>query len=219
MRVCVFTAIIGPNTDRLKEPGRCAPGVDYFCFTDQPIESESWSIMQVETEGDPVVQSRRLKIMAYPVWDAYDASLWIDASFRLLANPLDLADRWLFRHDFVALRHPERTTAEQEGAELIRLGRVSPELIHAQLERYRETLANQSVLTSTGFLLRRHAKRVHRWMKLWWREFMRGEHVRDQMSVDYALARAGLDVCYLLGHYRDNPYAVFYPQSKESRNA
>lgn len=211
----VYTCWLGGYEDVL-QPVACArnPRVDYRCFTDDATFAvRGWRMLPVPRESDPVRQARRLKILAHETVSDALCSLWLDASFELLVDPWSIAERWLWQTDMVAMRHPDRTTIQQEGEEIVRLGRAPAGPVAAQLLRYQAEGFNpdqQTVLTSTGFCLRRHTARVIAFNKLWWRLFDDAGHTRDQMSIDVALSRSSVDLTYLAGHYRENPYARFY---------
>lgn len=211
----VYTCWLGGYEDQL-QPVVCArsPRVVYRCFTDDPaLRVAGWNMIVVPREADPICHSRRLKILAHDTVADAACSLWLDASFELLMDPWTIVERWLWQADMVAMRHPDRRTIAEEGAEIIRLRRAPEAPVTAQLAQYRTEgydPARQTVLTSTGFCLRRHTARVMAFNKLWWQLFDAAGHTRDQMSIDVALSRSSVDLVYLAGHYRDNPYARFY---------
>lgn len=240
MKLLVYTAVIGEDTDALK-PVRDelqAPGIDYVCVTDLPLKEHragGWQMRVTTPKADPVREARRLKILQqapvitsqYVPTSGYDVTLWIDAAYQLKFDPLSLADAIRQNHtlDVLALAHPDRDTVEAEGEAVIRHKSVPRELIAAQLDRYRregflpqpagEHLgARPQRLTTTGFLMRRNCERVRRFNHAWWSEMESCGHTRDQMSVDYAAWKSGVEIEYLDGHYRSNRFAVWSPQSK-----
>jgi hypothetical protein len=219
MNLVVFTTVIGGHTDPLRTVQHRNPDVRYLCFTDRLIldSNRGWELVLVRVpEGvDPAFFSRRLKILAHETLIDYDpdVSLWVDAAFELYCDPVDVAQRWLWRADMIAMKHPDRQTIVQEGETLVRLGIVPKATIEQQLLRARVEgfeYSAQRAITSTGFCMRRHSRRVLDFNKAWWKLFAAAGHHRDQMSVDWALWKVGLDMRYLDGHYRDNPYARWY---------
>jgi alkaline ceramidase TOD1/glycosyltransferase MUCI70-like protein len=212
MKLTVFTAVIGTQTDPLRPVQHPVPGVQYLCFTDQPLTVAGWTIRQVPAALDPVVAARELKIRADATLKAEDpdVSLWMDAAYELKVDPRTVATQ-VWRADVAAFAHPDRTTIEQEGWALVRLGLVARPLIEAQMALCRATgFLPRHSLTSTGFLLRRHCARVQTFNAAWWGLFSEGGHTRDQMTMDWAAALMNVDVHHLPGHYRDNAYARWH---------
>jgi len=210
MNLCVFTTVIGEETDPLRKPKLINSNVDYLCFTDQPIESKGWRIIPTESGDDSCLRSRRIKILANEVWDNFDASIWIDAAFELCVDPVLIVERWLYHADMLALKHPDRTRIDAEADEIIRLGKAPCEKVQNQVREYRDFSQSQQFITCTGLCARRHAPRVRRFCKTWWHELCRFGHCRDQMSVDYAASICEIDIKHIEGHYRDNPYARWF---------
>lgn len=226
MKLLVYTAIFGPDTDPLQEPEIPAStllNAEFLCLTDQPLTSDIWKIRhtaQEKTCGDrfkgPQMWNRTYKSACVPDWEDYDASLYIDAGLRLTCNPLSLCVH-LFRYDMVTLSHPSRTTIEQEADAIERLHGVDRKLLDAQIKRLRTDWPEQTRLTPGGLLLRRHANRVWEFNQRWYNEIVLGGHPRDQMSIDYCIHKSGLDVLHLPGHYRNNPWCKFRRAPKIKR--
>jgi hypothetical protein len=221
MKLTVFTAVIGPDTDPLY-PVYPEGSVQYLCFTDQHVTAPGWEIRQLPMQSvlNAVAKARELKIRAHETLAAEDpdVSLWVDAAYELRVDPRGVADQWLWRTDAAAFPHPDRSTMEAEGTALVRLGKVERHLITAQVDRYHATrLRQQNRLTSTGYLLRRHCGRVRDFNAIWWDLFRQGGHTRDQMTVDWAAAASGTDIRHLAGHYRDNAYARWHKHTPEKK--
>jgi hypothetical protein len=205
MTFTVFTAVLG-DTDPLKRPTVVAKGIRYVCFADRPIVQPPYEIVRVSTPDGPRLTSRRLKILAdHPALGSPEASLWHDAAFQLACDPRGLLSL-LDGTDMLALRHPHRDQIEDEAAEIARFGYVDLGVLTRQVANYRGAGFVQTAITSTGLCLRRHTPAVAAFNRAWWAE-VRKWHWRDQMSVDYARWITGVQVKYLSGHYRQNPYA------------
>lgn len=206
MKRCVFTAIFGPDTDPLHEPADTG-GLDWLCFTDQPVESDKWRVVRMETKSDPCYQARLVKIKAAEVFDDYDASLWLDAAYEFTGDPNAVFEGVA---DIAALRHPDRSNVIEEGRDIVSLGKADAVNVAEQLEQYQRFIKRQLTLTTTGLLVRIHKPRVRFFNRKWMVELDRCGHFRDQMSVDYVAWRYGVGIQYLDGHYRDNPYAKWH---------
>lgn len=223
MTVAVFTAAIGTGTDQIKPPTIVAPGVDYYAFVTEGNEPPApW--IPVHSPRPPqgsvppewFVQQARLIKMRPDRWlpIGVDYSLWIDAAYRLDVSPLDIIGEMPADADICVLEHPDRQNIRQEGAELVRLGLASQDDIDNQLEDLRDFADRQTRLSSTGLLLRRHSARVTGFNQVWAHQFMRGGHTRDQMTFDAVADAGGVRVHFLRGHYRDNPYAKWFPNRR-----
>jgi hypothetical protein len=215
--IAVFTARIGPDADPLQEPV-AAPGVEYFCATDQPIPPTSrWRPLQVDREqDDPVWTARRFKILLHRTVDQVapdvDAYLWIDAAYALRVDPHVLLPA-ILRGDLAVLPHPHRQSIIAEAEELLRRHKpphVSRDLLDRQIDRYLGERYPDETLSSTGLLVRRRDRRTAKFNERWWTELCAHRHTRDQMSFDYAAWKSGLGVVNLEGHYRANPYAIWH---------
>lgn len=214
MRLVIFTAVVGLETDTLRPPETEDTGLDLRCFTDQAIEVDRWKMIPITPAGDPRAQARMFKILAHQSAPDADASIWVDASFQIIADLAAVAREWLGRAPIVAFRHPHRDTIVEEGDEVVRLGLAPRDLIDRQIERHRERGFDpdrQALITSSGFCLRLHSPEVERFNQIWWDEFSAAGHYRDQMSIDFALWRAGLRAAHFKGHYRENPHVNFRP--------
>jgi hypothetical protein len=222
VKLTVFTAVVGRRTDPLR-PVAPVSGVQYLCFTDQPLTAAGWEMRPLTQPAiDPVYAARELKIRAHRTLAAEDpdVSLWVDAAYELQADPAAVADQWLWRADVAVLPHPDRATIEQEGTALIRLGKVARPIIEAQLALCRKTgVLPRTRLSSTGYLLRRHCPRVTLFNDAWWGLLFEGGHTRDQMTMDWAAALMGIDVRHLAGHYRDNGYARWHKHHGHAAHA
>ena len=76
-KVVIYTCISG-NYDSLKEVVRKEENIDYICFTDQDIKSESWEIRPIPKYlefFDNTKRARCIKILPHIFLDEYDISI------------------------------------------------------------------------------------------------------------------------------------------------
>jgi len=204
MNAVVFTAALG-ETDRLQPPDEVDPSVRYLCFTDRSCPAP-YERIDMPTTADPKFAARRIKVLAdHPRLASADATLWHDASYRLLGQPSAILRR-LHNCDAVAMRHPRRKHIEAEAAAIARWGYVTPAEGAAIVAGYRAAGFSANVLTCTGLLARRVSPAMELFSRLWWAEVERWRG-RDQGSVDYAAWRAGISIGYVKGTIKDNPFA------------
>lgn len=199
MNLVVYTCVFG-DTDPLRDPVR--PGRTRFvCFTDQAVRSKVWEVVRLPAQVAPKRACRAYKQPSHLVFPDAVATLWIDAQIQLLADPLDLLRR--FTGEFTGFRHHKRQRITEEAEAIIAAGKGKADAIHAQLAAYKadgwDTDAGpQQAITNGGFMLRRHTERVRRFNEMWHHE-VQTRTLRDQMSLDYCAANAGLRIDYFPG--------------------
>lgn len=218
MTITVFTTVLG-QTDPLRPPTVVNPDrrIKYVCFADDVAKVRP-PYRYVPYLVDPAqsrLESRRLKILAdHPALERPQVTLWHDAAFQLQSDPAMLVRQHLATHDVLAFKHPHRGCIEDEAEVIARLGYAPRATVEAQAAAYRAAgFPVRDVITSTGFCLRRMNEAVAAFCRRWWAEVERWTY-RDQMSVDFALWQSHVDVRYIPGHYRDNPFARWYPEPK-----
>lgn len=208
----VFTTVLG-QTDTLRPPAIIHPAIRYVCFLDhpQPLPAPYIPVYIDSQQDGAATLSRRLKILAdHPLLGTPDVTLWHDAAYQLLSDPYAVLATTLADADVLAMQHPHRTQIEDEAAVIARLGYMTAETLAAQIVTYRaDGFPVQSCITSTGYCLRRMTPTVRAFNRRWWDEVAHWGW-RDQMSVDYAIWKTGVRLAYIPGHYRDNPYALWY---------
>jgi len=210
VKLTAFTCIVG-QTDGLKVPTHVNPAVRYVVLSDRPHNVPPYEYVHIPGNGGARLLSRSIKILAdHPALGQPDVLLWHDAAYRLDCDPMAVAAEALDGCELVAFRHPHRAQIEDEAFAIAKHGYVPLEQVQKQAAAYRAEGFVQWAITSTGFCLRRRTERVRAFNATWWAEVERWCW-RDQMSVDFALWKAGLRPCYIPGHYRDNPHAKWFP--------
>jgi hypothetical protein len=213
MTLTVFTAIVG-ETDVLKPPTFVHPGVRYVVLSDRQLAVPPYVCIRLtaqELAAGPRLVSRRLKILAdHPGLGSPEVTLWHDAAFRMDCDPVAVS-AWALADgvDMLAFAHPHRTQIEDEAEAIAKWGWVPRETLLEQVRTYRAEGFRQTMITSTGFCIRRMSELVKAFNALWWGEVAKWGW-RDQMSVDYAIWKAGIRLRYIPGHYRDNPHARWF---------
>lgn len=201
--IVVVTALIGP-AESAPPVGPAEPGVRYVCYTDR--EAPGWECM-APVAGLPRYAARYAKTHVHEL-DA-DVTVWMDASFDLLVPPSRIvAAANDTGHNVAAFAHPDRSTMEEEAAEVMRLGLADVRAVDRQIQAYRRTAFPGRPLTTTGLLVRRHTPAVARFNERWWHEIA-SRTLRDQLSIDFAAWRMGIRIGYLPGHYRANAFVRY----------
>lgn len=218
MTLVVYTCVFG-DTDPLKDPRRPG-GARFVCFTDQPIESKIWEIVRLPPQDRPKRACRTYKQPSHLVFPEATATLWVDAQIELVVDPEQVLRA--HRGELTGFRHPRRRRITDECEAIIQSRKARPEDVRAQLAAYRADGWDtddrpQSVITNGGFLLRRHTDRVKRFNELWHHE-VQTRCLRDQMSIDYCAAKAGLPVDHFPGSVNGNPYCRLHLYRRKPTN-
>lgn len=194
MELIVYTAVFG-NTDPLHEPETTA-GARFVCFTDQPLKSKHWQIVQMEQQGAPTRASRVLKLNPHVLFPEAAASLWMDANFELRTPLPDLLAQ--YPQEIVTFRHRDRQRIVDEAHEIARIGKAKAITVFRQLATYQSegfdtANSRMSELSCNGVVLRRHTPAVAALNEAWTRE-IEMHTLRDQMSLDYVAWRQGMKI-------------------------
>lgn len=198
MKTCVYTVLLGGYDALLPQPTAATSDADFVCFTDDPdLTSDTWRIVHVEPRypQDLHRSSRVYKILGHELLDAYDTSLYIDASVLLRADPVDIVEDWLsLGHDMALIRHSYREQVVDEFDEVVRLNYDDRARVYEQLLDYADTFPD--VLEAKphwgGMLVRRSTPAVEGAMRLWFDHVLRYSR-RDQLSLMLALLHGGVE--------------------------
>lgn len=186
---------------------QCVEAARFEAFVDDPAEADGvWTQRRAATACDsPRRNARMHKILAHRFVDA-PYSVWMDANVALKVPAWRLVDEYLRDADLAVFQHRTRSCTYDEAARCRELGLDAPDIIDAQVRRYRaEGFPSGLGLPETSVLVRRHTPRVREFNELWWRE-LRRHSVRDQISFMVAATRAGLSVHFITPTKFDHPY-------------
>jgi hypothetical protein len=205
-RFTVYTAITNRYDTLKPQPVAALDGCEQVAFLDHETaalvagHSRGWRCvvadpLQGDTpHGDPHRAARFHKINAHLALPESEYSLWIDASIGIVCPfPLPrLADLFLGDRDLCAFPHYARRSVYEEAEACAAYGLDRPEIIDAQIARYRaEGLPETTGLIEAPVLLRRHAPAIRSLNEAWWMEIVRGSR-RDQLSFNYVAWKLGL---------------------------
>lgn len=192
----IYTAISG-DYDTLREPLHDNPMFDFYVFSDTPRQSTRWNWVPIDETFDRSVRTaKKPKILPHLYFPEYEWSLWIDANIFIL----DDLSRYVMqcidaRAGVGQFPHHERDDPYAEAETCIAKGLDSPDIIAAQVARYRaEGFDGGTGLFECNFIVRRHNEPgIIRLMQRWWKEVGAGS-TRDQISYPYALWKEGMQV-------------------------
>ena len=182
----VYTSITGGKDNLIENQ---AEG-KFIAFTD--AKSKKWETKPPFNKfKDERRNSRVPKLLAHQFIDA-EYSLWIDGNIRLL-KPMEELLHYLDNHDIAMFKHPSRDCLYDEALVCAKYRFDDPEVIIEQVKKYEEEgFGKNRGLCEGGFILRRHTPKVEAFNNYWWSEYCR-HSCRDQISIFYALDKAGLE--------------------------
>ncbi len=194
------------HRDALRED-QCADGAQFRAFVDLPLKEGS-----IWTRADaaclfqsPRRNARMHKILSHQFVDSR-YSVWLDANIALNVPAARLVDEYLEDADIAVFRHRLRNCTYAEAARCRELGLDSPDVIDAQMRRYREAgLPEAWGLPETSVVIRRHSERIQRFNDAWWSELCR-HSVRDQLAFMFAARAVGLRIKFILPTKFNHPF-------------
>jgi hypothetical protein len=187
----VYTVIFN-DYDRLQQP-RHIEGARFVCFTDRvPANPGAWEVQIIDRAALNPFAQRAFKILSHRVFPDSEVTLYLDGTFELTADPLEIAGELLARHDMALFRHPQRQGVYAELEACADLGKEEPEIVAHVADRYRlEGMPDDGYLHAAGFILRRHTEQVASFNEMWFDE-LRATSVRDQPALAHTLWMSGL---------------------------
>ena len=192
-RVAIFSAITN-GYDSLKLPERLDPDFDYVLFTDSPApDTGIWEIRPIVSfHSDLTRAARFVKTHPHTLLQEYDVAVWIDSNIMILGD-LDPLIREVLASEVPlgAIPHPSRESVYDEVVSCSNRGKDEISVMEEQIEKYRSESFSHSDLIESNFLVFniRHEK-IKALLDAWWREIDLHSR-RDQLSLNYALFRAG----------------------------
>lgn len=218
-KLVIYTALFG-DYDELIDPKKNYQGCDFICFTDQKnLKSDIWQIKIVDKiDLPPNMMNRKYKILPHLYLKEYEWSMYIDSNIAILANPYELASRYLSNHDFVVPQHFARDCIYQEAVECISLGKANSSEVLNQISFYKDQgFPEKFGLGENGILLRCHNKdNVIKIMDDWWCE-LTSRTKRDQLSLGYILWKNERHFKFMKENARGNKYFKIKLHSSERK--
>lgn len=191
----VYTCIIGTYDNLKPQP----PG-NYLAYTYPEQHLDPWITKVVDPRSiNPTRDARQRKILSHQYVDT-EWSLWIDGSFTLMVSPEEILRRY-GQNDVTMFASRNYNTLKEESETIIKMNKDSSEQITNQYNHYVHQGYPDLRLTTTGAILRRHTPKVIEFNNYWWSELSAKSH-RDQMSVDYAAWKTGVEIAC----FKDNIY-------------
>lgn len=225
-KIVVYTSIFG-NYDELIDDQLLMDGVDYICFTDQLIESNTWKVIKVDPiYSDSNRNAKKYKILPHRYLKNYSSSVWIDGNLKVIGDIRKLIDNIsykVFDHN-QNLLDPRNCIYEEFNA-IITLGnnnggnyKDNPKLMQEQVTRYlQQGYPPNNGLATNMIIIRNHNDpEVIRTMEDWWIEIKYGSK-RDQLSFNYVAWKNKFKFKYIDGDSRNNQFFLHTGPHKKKK--
>jgi O-antigen biosynthesis protein len=200
-KYAVVSALYG-SSDQLMLPLAIRNDFDYFCFSDQKINTHSlWKLCKSPYyHSEPARIARYIKMHLNSLFSEYDAVIWCDANIRFDNSVYTIFDDFM-SSDFDAsfIKHPHRDCIYEEANACMKLGKDNSSIIQSQMQRYKNENIKENIgMFETGlYFIKPKNKNVNEFYNAWWKEIVIGSR-RDQLSVVPAIESSTLKVKLLL---------------------
>lgn len=185
-KIAIYTAIFD-NYDVLLNPEDVPEDVDFFCFTDQGINSEVWDEVRpnLDSSLSPKLKNCKIMMKAHKYLSEYEYSLYIDGNIHIKEDISEFLEKYQ-DSNFAVPAHINRNCVYDEGSAVLEHGKADPQKVHKQMKKYRnEGLPENYGLPATRIIFRKHnQEEVISVMEDWWKEIQKGPE-RDQLSFSY----------------------------------
>lgn len=202
-QLTVVTAIYGAGFT-LHEPAGVWPGCRFVCFTDQHFASTHWELRELSPGLNSRRSNRHVKALVHRYVEG--PTLYLDAAFAVLGDPIPVIGPHLGEHCWAATKHPERECLYDEAAFCIEKScSDSSDLLRAQVKRYkRRKMPRKYGLWAGNLIARLGDERSAALGEAWWTEIECGSE-RDQVSLPFVVRKLGLPPSTIPGTFRSVP--------------
>ena len=206
----VYTAISN-HYDFLRDTPVALEGVEFVCFSDcyPPGNHHGWLVTPFPNSiGDPTRRCRDVKINAHRYFPEHKYSLWVDSNVQILDSVVSLLIELLADGvAFSSFRHPSRTCVYEEAIACKRKNKDDHGLIDLQIEFLRRHGYPEKMgLYETNVIFRAHNNPIVVEAMRIWDDLLTQFSKRDQLGINFAIWKSGVDASFLPGTSRgDNP--------------
>lgn len=224
MKIAIYTSIFGGYDDLIDDQLQM-DGVDYICFTDRDLESETWKVIKsTPIYNDPNRNAKKYKILPHRYLKDYDYSIWIDGNIKVISDIRALCNGDSYKvYDHMQV-FDKRNCIYDEAQAILNFGKINsertpergiknwkdnPKVIVDQMNRYiSEGYPKNNGLATNPIIVRNHNDSdVIAVMEDWWSE-IKYNSKRDQLSFNYIVWKNQFNFVYLQGDSRNNEYFV-----------
>jgi hypothetical protein len=193
----IYTALT-KGYDDLLQPEVVRDDYDYICFSNDFDEEQIgiWRIRRLDsTKLSGVRFARYFKLNPHIVLSEYDYSIWVDANVTINDCIYERAEELIREKSSCATcDHPFRENVYEEATALLQQGVGEPYPVYKQtLAMLKAGFMNPGRLPVTSLFYRKHMEPdIISFSEYWWEQCARFSS-RDQLGVNFALQRAGIE--------------------------
>lgn len=194
LSVAVYCCIIG-GYDEVVDPVVIDDNVDYYCFTDSNVPSDSiWKKIDITEfpeyyELSPTELNRRIKMLPFEYLHNYDYTLYIDGNIQIVSfvTPLimQMRGKGLGIH-----YHNERDCIYDESRviNILLSHKVNSTLLKKQINKYKKMgyPRHNGLFANTIIICDNNDTETISLMKKWWLEYKKYP-TRDQISLPFVI--------------------------------
>lgn len=193
-RGVIYTCITN-NYDNLINHTYNSPDWDYVCFSDAVLrnpDNSRWRIRKLKFDKlDSHRNQRWHKIFPYKILKKYTYSIYIDANIDIVGQQFFSKIDMLIKKDSKIAQpyHPERDCIYDEIEACIKLGKDDTDILNTYGDFIKSKgMPRRYGLNANGIIYRKHNEElVKDLMESWWREYIKSNSLRDQLSWPYVL--------------------------------
>ncbi len=215
MKIAIITANFGGYETLKPAVPQDDCDSEFICVTDDlEQEANGWSLVSrhvVTAPEDNNMRGKPAKMLPW-LYTGAEASIWIDASFRITSRRMavELIER---AHPVAQFLHPDRDCIYEEAEFSSTLDRYKSLPLMAQIASYAGEHPAHWGLWAAGVIARHHTDEVARMGEMWLSE-CRKWGPQDQVSQAVALRRAGIRPASLPGSLYANRWLSFEPSQQ-----
>lgn len=194
-KIAIYTCIIG-NYDDIQIPLIEFDNVDYFILSDDIEKYKDYrkyfKLVQIKKEilerGD-IVANRYVKLHPIDFFKDYDYSIYIDGNVRIISDVRTFINKCSDGTGIAMHTHRERNDIYEEAKVCKLLKRGNSKKIDEQMQRYsKEGFPSDFGMNEATIIVSdlNNAESI-RLLDEWYREFVKTESLRDQLSWPYVL--------------------------------
>ena len=222
-KICIYTANIG-GYDRIKEPLIINNNIDYICFSDQPLKSNTWQIRPINFFNCNQTRiARHYKVNPHVYLKGYDIVIWVDSSITISNDFNEYLSKVEKDTTLLTQIHWKRENIFEEANAIINEKKDLPDIIQNQVEFYKSQGFNRNLLFETMFFVANLKNdKTKELFRLWNQQINQYSH-RDQISLPYVIDQLNIKKYFLIDNIKkiarfNEEHFIFSKHSYVSKN-
>lgn len=220
-KIAFVTSIYGAYDSVIEHTNVSGHEVDWYCFTNQPIQSSRWRIVHTtyqlkdDVDGKNAIQSnlqnprifnmmsaKYYKINSHKIdiLQPYDYVVWLDARISITNDFIPFVLEMIRTgHKLIHYKHSERNNVKDEVQASLGQQRYVEQNVIEQFEQYKQNgFPDQTGLFENGMFIRSiKDDKINAMFDSWWKHNVQYSF-QDQLSYPYVLWEASLYPDYVI---------------------